>query len=120
MENLIGKKVNVYFNLHSKLWSIKHKGRVVGHAKHLTLRPMKFHISETGRLRVVEKKQRAVHAWITGIIIDFKDKNTDKNPISYNPYFLGSFYTVKNKKPYMNLEKNLFFNHKTKKVHILD
>ena len=120
MNDLIGQKVNAYFNLHSKLWSIKYKGRVVGHTKYLTLKPIKFHISESGRLRVIEKKQRAVHAWITGIIIDFEDKNTDKNPVSYNPYFSGNFYTVKDKKPYSSLNKNLFFNYKTKKVHLLD
>lgn len=58
IKELIGKKVSVHFNLHTKLWSVKHKGKVVQNLEHLTIRPTKFHINENGRQRVIKKKMQ--------------------------------------------------------------
>jgi len=119
-KELINQKVNVYFNLNSKLWSIKHKGKVVAHVSNLTMIPDKFHVSESGRQRVIARKQKEVHAWISGTIISFDNVDSICNPtneISYNPYLYGYFYKTMNNTQYTNLSSPIYFNGKTRKVY---
>ena len=123
--SLIGETVNVYFNLNTRLWSIKHKGKIVAHVKHLTLKPLKFHVSESGRQRVIARQCKEVHAWIKGTIIDFDLKSTEgKTQVSYNPYLKGTFYKYNDsfdnhKEEYNDLSKLLYFCKLTKRAHIL-
>ena len=95
IEGLIGEKVTVYFNLHKKLWSIKHKGKVKAHVKEVFLKPEKFHVNENQRQKVIKNKCRMVHAWINGTLMKKPEQAKSKGrPISYNPYRMGSFYRV--------------------------
>jgi len=126
LEKLINKNVTVYFNLHKKLWSIKSKGRVIGHVKHVTIEPTKFHVNEKQRLKVIEKKCRQVHAWINGKLISYGDFSSHRNlkrPISFNPYKCDSFYWIEldGKITPISDEKigYLYFNGNTKKCYSL-
>lgn len=89
-----GLKVFVYYNLHKGLWSLKalegeHKGKVVAHCEQVGLMDATPKESEKGRQRVLEEKQKNVHAGITGTIlwIDGAPVGVDRaKQVSYNPY----------------------------------
>jgi len=114
-DELIGKKVTVYFNLHKKLWSVKYKGRVVLHVSHISIIPTKLHINENARLKVIKDKCRMVHAWINGEIVDFSDRDNEVNhedAFNYNPYYAGHFYYLNEKKNAVDCNQltGIYFN----------
>lgn len=82
-----GKKVKVYFNLHKKLYSIQHEGKVIAHAKHVAVDNPTFKVSEAGRQRVLKEGQKNVHAFVVGHLdghhSDFATEG--KTRVSYNP-----------------------------------
>ena len=91
-------KVKVYFNLHKKTFSVVamegfHKGRVICRCDDLSLQDVTFKVSEAGRQRVLREKRKNVHAFVVGTLcnsIEIQGKIFSE--ISYNPYFLGSFF----------------------------
>ena len=72
-------KVSVYRNLHNGLISIKSAstGLVLGHAKHVDIAWAKFVVNESGRQRVLKEKQKNVHAYVKGLLL---------NTIGFTPY----------------------------------
>ncbi|MFG1544864.1 hypothetical protein [Halobacteriovorax sp. ZH2_bin.1] len=94
-EELHGKRVSVYKNLHNGRWSVKHKGKVVAHLRELSLKPTKYHVNNNARLKVIEKKCRNVHAWINGEFVYAKKTDGAYDyPASYNPYKFAFFYRL--------------------------
>lgn len=110
-------KVFVYFNLNQKLWSIRalegeHKGRVIGHAKHVELTNVTPKVSEAGRQRVLREKQKNVHAGLVGELV-YADTSSPKvlavigqsqkancgAVITYNPYRYQTFVEKSTEKP---------------------
>jgi hypothetical protein len=104
-------RVMCYFNLHKMVWSVKalegeHRGRVIGHAKRVTLNNVTQRVSEAGRQRVIREKKKNVHAGMVGTLaavskdgleklgpycqadFDCDQKTLDSHPRSlyYNPY----------------------------------
>jgi len=61
-------QVRVYFNLHTKLWSIQcaKTRRVLGHANRVLLRDARFTVSQAGRERVLRERKKNVHAFVCG------------------------------------------------------
>jgi hypothetical protein len=124
LKDLIGKKCKVYLNLHKMQWAIKMrvdgKEKVVGYTDHITIMPEKLHIGESTRLKIKEKfettgkREKNVHAWVVGTIIDFEPKATDGHEISYNPYFEGYYYTRHDLKPFNDITRPLYLNAETK------
>jgi hypothetical protein len=53
----------IYKNLHTGTWSLRHKGKVIDHPLEVTAFNVRLHIGESSRLRAIAKGQRAVHAW---------------------------------------------------------
>jgi len=96
-------KVDVYFNLHRKLFSIRacegpNKGRVIAHRETVTLLQPEFKVSQAGRARVLSEKRKNVHAtvrgnWMHGLISLATQKRVQKRgvEITYNPYKMSSF-----------------------------
>jgi len=87
------KPVQVYRCLvrSGNIYSIKQYGYVVGHTEELTLKNVNFHVNKAGRERCLKKKQRNVHAWVTGII---NDSNVPcEKKLHYNPYKASYFRT---------------------------
>lgn len=79
--------VDVYRNLNNGLWSVRHKGKVIAHAEFVCIKPIKFHVGESGRKRVLKKKQKNVHAWVKGELIGMsKKKPKAGKEITYDPY----------------------------------
>ena len=69
-------KAFIYFNLHSKLWSIKAlagpcNNRVIVHADRVLIVNAEFKVSEAGRQRVIQEKRKNVHAGVVGTVLWF-------------------------------------------------
>tara|TARA_B100001964_G_scaffold98085_1_gene109663 strand:+ start:69 stop:488 length:420 start_codon:yes stop_codon:yes gene_type:complete len=91
-------RVQVYYNLHKKCLSIRYKGKVIEHAREVTLTDAKFHVSEKGRQRVLKEKRKNVHAYVSGKLKETfwftqapKYVWTAKQRVTYNPYKHKSF-----------------------------
>lgn len=85
--------VQVYFNLHKHLWSIRQKGKIIAHVRTVLLRNCRFHVSESGRQRVLNDRRRRVHAWVIGDLVEMDGADPGwSDEVSYNPYSCGHFY----------------------------
>lgn len=89
----LSRRVEVYRNLNrpgGPWYSIRQDGRVVGHARKVTLRRCQFVVRESGRRRVLKTGRKNVHAWVLGYI-DFRYKDHEHidlgepKPVRYNP-----------------------------------
>lgn len=90
----IGQKVKVYFNLHTKLFSVKdyQTGKVVAHGNNISLKDVEFKVSEAGRQRVLREKKKNVHAYVIGTYQGDKELETGSmQDAYYNPYTLSHF-----------------------------
>lgn len=102
-------KVRVYRNLNKpEFYSIlamegEDKGKVVGYAKSVLLENCQFKVSEASRQRVLRDKQRNVHAFCQGVIVDashtVQKLNGSECAVTYNPYIMGSFYRRSDNQP---------------------
>jgi len=88
----------VYKNLNRGDWSIATpagksglgRGKVVGHGTSLAIADPVFVVQESGRLRVIAKRCREVHAWIVGDITDSVPAGNGRQ-ITFNPYRAPTF-----------------------------
>lgn len=91
-------RVQVYYNLHKKVWSVKDKktGLVVDHCDEIYLQNCKFIVREGGRQRVIKEQRKNVHAFVEGdvIITDGKNIGDFFARLSYNPYKNKAFVTT--------------------------
>ena len=96
----IGKPVTVYRRLGrvGVFYSIRQGSLVVGHATNLFLENVSFRVSMSGQKRARDKKQRNVHAFVVGSIVDVENF-TKKEKVSYSPFVYDTFYYVDNLKP---------------------
>ena len=104
------KKIEVYFNLHKKTWSVRQSGRVVGHTDYIQVKNPQYVVSQKGNERVRREKKKNVHAFVRGYITDSLPLFAKQQKfVSYNPYKNSSF-VVRNtndticSSPYANLE----------------
>lgn len=90
-----GKKVFVYRNLHKNMFSVRSKGKVIAHTRHLLLKDVRYCVGQKGRERVLRTKQKNVHAGVRGTVIsDFTIVPLvlpDSEHVSYNPYENSNF-----------------------------
>jgi hypothetical protein len=95
--------VRVYYNLHKHCLSVQAqtpKGwRVIHHCLGLHLHDPKFVVSEAGRQRVIKRRRKNVHAYVTGFLnlkkpAYFKEENACR--VSYNPYKGAAFFNPAN------------------------
>ena len=86
-------KVQVYWNVRKKVWSVRHKGKVISHESSITLDNCKFTVQPRGRERVLQEKVKNVHAWVEG---EWKPSGDGfelhgKKAVTYNPYKHDTF-----------------------------
>jgi hypothetical protein len=62
-------RVEVYYNLHKKCFSIRHKGIVISHANTVKLADVTFVVRKAGRERVLREKKKNVHAFVRGNLL---------------------------------------------------
>ena len=102
----VGKKVEVYYNLHKNTFSIRSKvlvegkwrQRVIAHADYVKLDKVSFQVNQLSRYKVRLDKSKNVHAYVKGILKDFIEyqgkgaasvvlpKPKTMFEVSYNPY----------------------------------
>ena len=98
------QKVRVYWNLHSKIWSVQDvkSGRVCDHVQHISLTDAKFVVRKGGQKRVREEGKKNVHAFAVGYVAEeqvtasqgsardlqlmFKVRSYHWHRVTYNPY----------------------------------
>jgi hypothetical protein len=68
-QELVGKKVDVYWNLHRKVWSVRHRGKVVAHLDKVALRDVEWVVQPAGNRRAREEQRKNVHAFARGRVI---------------------------------------------------
>jgi hypothetical protein len=89
----LGKKVMVYYNLHKKTFSVSYDNKVIIHADYVKLGDVEFRVRTGGRNRVRSEKQKNVHAFVIGNLLEYCEYPCDNIPnppsnniITYNPY----------------------------------
>ncbi len=86
------KKIEVYFNLHKKIWSVRQSGRVVGHTNYIQVKDPQYVVRQKGNERVRREKKKNVHAFVRG----YAESRLPVLPskmrfVTYNPYKNSSF-----------------------------
>lgn len=104
MSALALPRTDVYYNLHSGLWSLKDRstGKVYDHARVVVSSlPVACVVQPAGQRRVVQQRQKNVHAFIRGDWLEPCDdlprwqahaERLSFVPVSYNPYRGPAFY----------------------------
>lgn len=98
-----GLQVKVYFNLHQHVFSITHKGLVIGYADELALSNAHTTVNEKGRQRVLANKRKEVHAYVHGIVSNVPSEPLERS-LYYNPYQVSQFVDYETRKPVGRLE----------------
>ena len=92
---VLGCRVEVYRNLRDNCLSIRSQGIVLGHAQTVRLERVNFVVQPGGRARVLREKQKNVHAFARGVLVEASvevSEGLDQYPrVSYNPYRAGHF-----------------------------
>ncbi len=97
-------KVFVYYDSRHKCFSVKSlkTGRVEFKLDRLYIKDAAFKVYESGRQRVLRRKQKNVHAGVVGeMVISNKKLN---HQVKYNPYKCGYFWLAETNKPVSNAE----------------
>jgi len=104
MKNRWRPWVEVYRNLTKNCLSVRCEGRVIAHVNHIWLEDCKFVVREKGRQKVLETKQKNVHAFIKGYWMrEWEDKvppGTGRGSlVTYDPYTHETFRLEVNDQP---------------------
>jgi hypothetical protein len=103
-----GQIVEVYFNLHKKVFSIKDvkTGLVVAHTPIVNLYNAGFKVSEAGRQRVIKEQRKNVHARVVGAYVPLYDGEGvylkaphNMKQAYYNPYKVSTFVDKDTQQP---------------------
>ena len=83
----VGDYVEVYRNLKNNKFSVRVNGLVVGYVDEIKLENVVTKVGKAGRERVLLEKQKNVHAFICGTVIeDFNIEDQTLDQLYYNPY----------------------------------
>ena len=120
---LINKHVKVYYDITRHMFSVTFGGIVVLKADYVRLENVRFLVGEKGKEKVRSVKQKNVHAYVTGTLVDYCEFPCENIPnpesnivIKYNPYFDDTFVIKKTREPIfranevemINLEDKIF------------
>jgi len=114
--DLIGRKVFVYYNLHKHTWSIKcwETKLVITHTDRVILSNCQYKVSQAGRSRVNSEQRKNVHAGILGDVVGFYpiDDLEDFAEITYNPYKYKTFVLKGSELPVYRSEGIVYMDNK--------
>lgn len=69
-------RVDVYWNVHLKMYSIRSKGVVIGHAKAVLVRDAEFVVQPAGNAKVRATGRKVVHAFVRGHLEAWQGEST--------------------------------------------
>lgn len=83
-----GTPVELYWNLHKHLYSVRVKGRVVAHVSGFTLKDARFSVQPAGNAKVRAEGRKNVHAFIRGEWVNDTPAVSLflHGGVTYNPY----------------------------------
>ena len=92
-------KVEVYYNLHKNVFSVRHKGKVIAWGNRVTIENPEYVVREKGRQKVLEEGRKNVHAFVRGTLSDINNfkfgkiqqRLSEPREVTYNPYKYDSF-----------------------------
>lgn len=120
-DDLIGKKVMVYYNLHKHTFSVTYKSKVVLHADYVKLKNVEFRVRPTGKEKVRKEKSKNVHAFVIGTLEDYCVYPCDNIPeeqsdkiVTYDPYKYDSFVYKSTEEPVYNAKEVDMINKRNK------
>ena len=106
INNLIGKKVMCYYDLHRHTFSVTYNGLVMLKADYLNLFGVEFRVREGGKQKVRDEQRKNVHAFVIGYLRDYcefpcKDipEPQSNEVVTYNPYKHESFVIKNTEEP---------------------
>lgn len=88
---------DIYWNVRKKVFSVREKGLVTDHVESVYIDSPRFVVSEAGRQRVLKNKQKNVHAFVRGAVLENSKEtrsrfyidnriNSDYSFAVYDPY----------------------------------
>jgi hypothetical protein len=83
--------VEVYRCLSRGRWSVRERGRVVGHRGALCLRDVRFIVSAAGVARIRLRMQREVVAHARGVLVESEAVPAAAVRVRFDPYASGTF-----------------------------
>lgn len=83
---------NFYWNLHKDVFSIREQGKVIAHARFVSLENVRFNVGKMGALKVVKTGVKNVHASISGYPCDMPESVVGWTRVYYNPT-RGPYFT---------------------------
>jgi hypothetical protein len=103
-------KVEVYWNLHRKLWSIRDlkTGRVIEHTLSVNILDAQFVVRPAGRAKVIRDGVKNVHAFVRGYKVDqatidmigpFDVDGWTSTNVTYDPYKYSTFVSKTDETP---------------------
>jgi hypothetical protein len=95
-------RVEVYFNLHKKTFSVRSakSGKVLLHTDEVHIENPKFVVRQSGRNRVLSEGRKNVHAFVRGDATFFRYTNRPMlDTLTYNPYKYASFVDKQTEEP---------------------
>lgn len=106
LPHMAGKKVQVYFNLHRKTFSVRdpRTKRVVDYADNIMLHDVEFVVNQSGRNRVLREKRKNVHAYCEGIFACYYAPSDTSSNVQYNPYLHDTFVNILSGQPITHAE----------------
>lgn len=118
LDQLQGRRVFVYKNLHQDCWSVKDRktGHVVAHADRVELSNVQLKVSQAGRRRVLEEQRKNVHAGVEGNLEKIQlrgypskhyviGNSPGAKLVTYNPYKYETFVTKADEKPVLQADR---------------
>lgn len=107
------KRVEVYWNLHKNLFSVRHKGKVIGHYHHLRLHDVTWVVQPAGNARVRRTRRKNVHAFARGKLINNHTSwhhlnQADFTQVFYDPYHYTTFVTRETHTPVLTSDYAMF------------
>tara|TARA_R110000851_G_scaffold331869_1_gene506771 strand:- start:153 stop:545 length:393 start_codon:yes stop_codon:yes gene_type:complete len=89
-------RVEVYWNLHKKCWSVRHKGKVIAHQQAVDLKDVTWVVQPAGNARVRREKRKNVHAFARGTLMEegmihYYGDISNANRAFYLPYEYTTF-----------------------------
>ena len=126
-DQLQGRRVFVYKNLHENCWSVRDKetSHVVAHADRVELTDVQLKVGAAGRERVLREKSKNVHAGLEGTLHTIQLKGfpsrrythgqaapSGKVPelVTYNPYKYSSFVLKGDETPVYRADRAVLEN----------
>ena len=98
-------KAEVYYNVRKRCLSVRFNGKVIAHAPTVSLMNPTFHVSESGRQRVLANKRKNVHAFVRGewdgTLRTGGSSVVPENSVAvkYNPYKYKTFVLAQTETP---------------------